>query len=139
MPFFSASAKFRSVGRVVGWIAAEDDQQIDFAAVHVGDEIFERFGLVDRIRVDWVGVENGFADVAKITINLVGESMNRRRLMIANDNEHDPACAQLMSRPQMHYLIANCAPLSATGRPHVENGSAPRKLLRSRTPSLGSR
>ena len=61
-------AAFQGVGEVqigrsiVGRVAAEDDQQIDFAAVHVGDEFFDGFGLVDRIRVDRVGVENGLAD-----------------------------------------------------------------------------
>ena len=55
-------------GRIVGRIAAENDQQIDFAAVHVGDEIFDRFGLIDRIRVDRIGVEDGLADVAELRI-----------------------------------------------------------------------
>ena len=64
-------------GRVVGGIAAEDDQQIDFAAVHVGDEIFDRLGLIDRIRVDGIGVEDGLADVAK-------------RLRSCRAREHEP-------------------------------------------------
>ena len=55
-------------GRVVRRIAAEDHQQIDFARVHVGDEIFERVGLIDRIRIDGVGVENGLADVTELGI-----------------------------------------------------------------------
>jgi hypothetical protein len=52
-------------GRVVSWIAAEDDQQVNLAAVHVGDKIFNRFGLIDRIGIDRIGVENGFADIAQ--------------------------------------------------------------------------
>ena len=56
-------------GRIVGRIAAENDQQVDFAAVHVGDEFFERFGLIDRVRVDRIGVENGLADVAELIVN----------------------------------------------------------------------
>ena len=74
-------------GRIVGRIAAEDDQQIDFAGVHVGDEIFDRFGLIDRIRIDWVGVEDGLADVAQLGIDRMGESMNGRRLMISGDDK----------------------------------------------------
>ena len=51
-------------GRVVSRIAAQYHEQIDFAAAHVGDKVFQRFGLVDRVGVDGVGVENCLADVA---------------------------------------------------------------------------
>ena len=63
-------------GRVVGGVAAEDDQQVDFAGVHVGDEFFDRFGLIDRIRVDGIGVENRLADVAELRVDCVGERVN---------------------------------------------------------------
>ena len=65
-------------GRIVGGIAAEDDQQIDFAGAHVGDEIFDRFGLIDRIRVDRIGVENGLADVAELRVHLRAQVRGRR-------------------------------------------------------------
>ena len=51
-------------GRIVNRVAAEDDQQIDLAALYVGDEFFQRFDLIDRIRVDWVGVENSLPDIS---------------------------------------------------------------------------
>ena len=60
--------KVKIGGRVVDRIAAENDQQIDFAAAHVGDEIFDGFGLIDRVGIDWVGVENGLADVAELSV-----------------------------------------------------------------------
>ena len=63
-------------GRVVGRIAAENDQQIDFARIDVGDEVFDRFGLIDGIRIDWVGVENGLADVAQRLVDRVSEGMD---------------------------------------------------------------
>ena len=60
--------KVKIGGRIVNRIAAENDQQIDFAATHVGDEIFNRFGLIDWIRIDRFGVENSFADVAELCV-----------------------------------------------------------------------
>ena len=50
-------------GRVVDRVAPENDEQVNFTGTHVIDQIFERFGLVDWISVDRVGVENGLADV----------------------------------------------------------------------------
>jgi hypothetical protein len=42
--------------------------------LHVGDEFFDRFGLIDRIRIDWVGVENRLADVAELRIDRVSKA-----------------------------------------------------------------
>ena len=50
--------------RIVRRISASDQQDIDFARAHVSDEFSQRFGLIDRIRVDRIGVEDGLADVA---------------------------------------------------------------------------
>ena len=36
-------------GRIVGRIAAEDDQHVHLAGPHVGDQIFQRLGLIDRV------------------------------------------------------------------------------------------
>ena len=72
-------------GGIVCRVAAEDNQQIDLAAVHVGDEIFDGFGLIDRVRIGWVRVENGLADVAKLGIDYVHERMHHRWLMVADD------------------------------------------------------
>src|SRR6202007_694248 len=49
-------------GRIVSRIAAKNNEQIHLAAVHVGDEIFNRFSLIDRIGIDRVSIENGLAD-----------------------------------------------------------------------------
>src|ERR1022692_621786 len=73
-------------GRVVGWVAAEDDEEINFAAAHVGYQILDRLGLVDRIRVDPIGIENGLADVAQLCIDCVRKSMNRGGLMIPRND-----------------------------------------------------
>ena len=52
-------------GRVVNRIAAENDKQIHFPRIDVGGQVFDRISLVDRVRVDWVGIENGLADIAE--------------------------------------------------------------------------
>ena len=60
---------------VVDGVAAENDQQVNLAALHVGDEFLEGLCLVDRIGVDWVGVKDGLADVAELSIDRVGKGM----------------------------------------------------------------
>ena len=42
-------------------------------ALHVGDKFFERVGLVDRIRIDGIGIENSLADVAECAIDRDGQ------------------------------------------------------------------
>ncbi len=44
-------------GRVVDRIAADDDEGIDFAGVHVGDQFVQAFDIVDRVRIERVGVD----------------------------------------------------------------------------------
>ena len=73
--------------RIVGRIPTKDDQHVDLSGPHVRDQIFERFGLVDWIRVDRVGVENRFADIPECLIYGVSESVYDGRLMIAHDND----------------------------------------------------
>ena len=76
------------VGRcIVGRIAAQDDQHVHFAAAHVGDQVFEGLGLVHRIGVDRIRVENRLADIAQSLIDPVDESMNHGGLVIPGNNE----------------------------------------------------
>ena len=45
------------VGRcIVGRIAAQDQQHVHFPAPHIGNQIAQRFGLVDGIGIDRIGV-----------------------------------------------------------------------------------
>ena len=86
-------------GRIVGGISAQDEKHVDFASPHVGDEIFDRVGLVDRIGVDGIGVENCLSDVAESLINLVGQSVNCGRLMIAGDDHaRSPMASQFLHK-----------------------------------------
>ena len=71
--FLSASAKFKIGGRIVSGISAQDEQHVHFAGAHVGDQIFDRFDLVDRVRVDGIGVEYGLADVAQRLVHGVSQ------------------------------------------------------------------
>ncbi len=52
-------------GRIVGRISAQDDQHVHLAAAHVGDQVLERLGLIHRVRVYRIGVENRLADIAQ--------------------------------------------------------------------------
>ena len=66
---FQRRSEFEFGGRVVNRVAAENQQQIDFAGAHVFDERMQRFVSVDRIGVDRFGVEDRLADVAKRSVH----------------------------------------------------------------------
>ena len=73
--------------RGVHRVAADDDQHVDFAGIHVGDQIAKRGELVDRLGLDGIGVHDGGAGVAERVVHCVRESVHLRRLMIAGDDE----------------------------------------------------
>ena len=78
----------RQIGRRgVDRIAADDDEQIDLAGVHVGDEIAQRRELIDRLGFDRVGVDDRLADVAERLVHRVRERVDDRRLAVAGDDE----------------------------------------------------
>ena len=60
---------------------------------HVGDQVFQRLGLVDRVGVDRVGVEDRLADIAQRLIDGVGQRVHDRRLMVARDHDAGTAMA----------------------------------------------
>src|SRR5690242_13548 len=51
--------------RVEYRVAAKYDQQVNFAAAHVGDKILDRVVLVLRGCENGIGIEDGFADVTE--------------------------------------------------------------------------
>jgi hypothetical protein len=54
--------------------------------LHVADEFLERLCLIDRIRINRVGVENGLAYIAERLVNQVHERMNLRRLLVPGND-----------------------------------------------------
>src|SRR6202041_1944283 len=73
--------------RIVGWVAAENDQQIDPPYLDGGNQILDRFELVDGIRVDRITVENCLANVALLCVDRMNQSVNQRRLVIPGDEQ----------------------------------------------------
>ena len=63
--FDMRSRKVEIHGRVVDRIAADDDQHIDVARVHVRDQLAQAFDLVDGIGIERIGVDYGLAGVAQ--------------------------------------------------------------------------
>ena len=63
-------------GRIVGRIPAKNDQDVHLAAAHVGDQVLERLGLVHRVGVYRIGVENRLADVAERFVYGVDNGVN---------------------------------------------------------------
>ena len=78
--------KMKVGGGVVDRVAAEDDQKLDFARVHVVYELAKRRDLVYRVRLDGFDVFDRFADVVQRVIHAVGKRMNDRRLVISRDD-----------------------------------------------------
>ena len=51
-------------GGVVGWVPAQNHQQIHLTAAHVGDQVFHRLSLIDRIGIYGVAVKQRLTDIA---------------------------------------------------------------------------
>ena len=51
------------------------------------------FGLIDRIRVDRIGVENGLADIAQFCIDRMRKRVDDRWLMITHNDDARAAVA----------------------------------------------
>ncbi len=73
--------------RVVGRIAAEDNQQFHAAGVNILNQIPQRLSLIDGIRFERIGVRNSLADIAERTVHCMGQCMDRRRRFIAGDHD----------------------------------------------------
>ena len=74
-------------GRRVHWIAADDDEQIHLAGVHVGDEIADRRELVDRLGFGGLHIDDRAAGVAERAVHRVRERVDRRGLRVAGDHD----------------------------------------------------
>ena len=83
----SASANCEVGRRGVDRVAAEDDEDVDPAGVHVGDELAQRLQLIDRRGLDRLGVDDRRAGVAERLVHRVRERVDGRRLAVAGDHE----------------------------------------------------
>ena len=68
-------------------VAAEDDQQVHLAGVHIGDQIGERLELVDRFGLRRLRVDDGLTGVAERLVHRVRERVDDWRLAVACDHE----------------------------------------------------
>ena len=128
-------------GRIVGGISAQDDQHVHLAGAHVGDQIFQRLGLIHRVGVDRIGVENRLADVAQRLIDRVGQSVNCRRLMIAGNHDAGTAMAlQVLARPHPGIFCCSARTMLLIGviaEHHVQRDARTISISAARTGSRG--
>ena len=80
--------------RIEHRIAAEDDECFDGTAVHIGDELAQRFELIHRRDFHRIGDRDRRADVAEKLIDGHGDRMNDGRLIVARDHDARPAIRQ---------------------------------------------
>ncbi len=77
-------------GRIVGRISTQHDQKIYLAAPHVGNQVLQRLGLIHRVGVHRVGVENRLAYVTLALIEGMGQRVDSGWLVIAGNNDARP-------------------------------------------------
>ena len=77
--------------RVVNGIAAEHDQRLDCAGVHVGDELAQGLELVHRRHFQRIGDGDGRADVAELLVEGHGQRVHGRRLVVAGNDDRRAA------------------------------------------------
>src|SRR6266404_9309896 len=70
-------------GRVVSWIAADNDQCVYCISINVVDQLAQRLSLIDRIGFNWICIEDALANVAKLYVNAMRQCMNFRRLFVS--------------------------------------------------------
>ncbi len=73
--------------RVVNRVAAENEQQVHFAGVHVIDKFLQRSGLNLRLDLDGVGVDHSVANRAERRVHRVCECVHGWRLVISRDHD----------------------------------------------------
>src|SRR6185312_3776556 len=71
--------------RVIGWIAANDHEQLDATFIDVSNQLMQRLRLIDRISFNRIRVENSLADVTQRRVHRVGQRMNNGRLLGAGN------------------------------------------------------
>ncbi len=85
-------------------VAAQNDERVHFARIHVGDEVGDRRDTVLRRRHDRRDVRDGDAAVAERLVHLPSERVHGRRLMIASDDGRPAAMGLKIGRDCLHPL-----------------------------------
>ena len=73
--------------RAVDRVAADDEEHVDAAGLHVGDEVRQRLKLIDGSGFDGIGVDDGPAVVAEPLVDGMRDRMNDGGLMLAGEDE----------------------------------------------------
>ncbi|PYX22190.1 MAG: hypothetical protein DMG82_15295 [Acidobacteria bacterium] len=72
--------------RIVDRIAAHDDQHVDFARPHVGNQVAQGLGLIDGISVDRVGIDDRLTNVSERAVYRMCQRVDQRRLVLAGNH-----------------------------------------------------
>src|SRR3954470_17543745 len=89
-------------GCVVDWIAADDDQRVNGASLHVGNQLAPRDGLRRRLRK----ILNGCANISESRIQLRGKRVNDLPFVLPRDNDASPGMRTQISRDRI-FAIEN--------------------------------
>ena len=110
-------------GRIVGWVAAQDDQDVDLSAAHVRDQIFQGFSLIYWVCIHRIGIEHGATHIAQRSVDSVNKSMDSRRLVISGNNGAGAAMAfQVLDNPvqKLLLLLRNHAAINVVAEQHAQ-------------------
>ena len=84
---FICSRELQIGRRGVDRIAADDEQRVDLSGGHRRGELANRLHLIDRTRLDRIGVEHRLARVAERRVHRMRERVHDRRLSFAGDDD----------------------------------------------------
>ena len=104
--FVHGVGKAKIDGRIVDRIGAHDEQHVDLAGIHVGDQVLQSRGLIGWLDLDGFGVDDSVAGCAQRCVHRVRKSMNRGRLIVArNDDCRSLVCLQILHHRRNKLLI----------------------------------
>ena len=92
---------------VIDRVAADDDEEVDQACLHVCHQLAQRRHVIDRPRLDGIGVEDGGADVTQGMIHGMRQGVHDGRLLLASDDDAGtPMILQILTTALSHWLWA---------------------------------
>ena len=106
--------EIKIVRRVVDRVAAQNQQRIDFAGVHVRAKLAQRFQLVDGIGFDRFGIVQRVPRIAERRVDRVDQSMNFRGLLLPGDDQRAAAMALEVLRDAVQPFFGGCRKRTAT-------------------------
>ena len=114
--------------RAVDRVAADDEQRVDLSRPHRRRQLANRLELIDRMRLDRIGIEHRLAGIAECRVHRMRKRVHDRRLAFAgNDDARAAMRVQIVAnggRATLARLAAGSAPPRLTPATPMSAASA---------------